>query len=480
LFPPVLNALAISAASSGVSALLSFARGIAIARILSPGAFGLFGIATMTVAGLRVLGDFGFKSVLIARLSSEQVRAQKWVDTVWTLEIIRAGAVGGLVVLFAGNIAAFFDEPAARHLAYVLAFGTALAGWTNPGLYGLERRLDFSRVAIIEQSAAGVALVVTIVLGLRWRSAEALAWAVVAHSATSVLLSFILVSTRPRFGIDVEIAREALTAGSSLLVIGLLTFITTQFDNVVVGRVVGAEALGVYLIAYSLAMFPVTVVGTVISRVMLPDYANRAQVSQGDALEHWAHIMRATGWLLLAFALPMCLYGHYLVRLIYGDGWSAAGEVLGILSIAAVLRGLAQGAAPVLLALGQQAFDAKAKVLETVVFAVAVLLFVGTFGLGVTGAAWAGLICYSLAAPIRIVFLLRRAPRAASILTVGFSRMAAVAVAIGLVGSALKSGSGIDGAALAAVFLLVVCVGWFSEPFLRASLLTGSYANGRG
>ena len=260
-----------------------------MARILTPSAFGLFGIATMAASGIQVLADFGFKSVLISRVAPGDPFTKAWVDTIWTLESIRGLCVGCAIAVCAGEIAGFFDEPDARRIAQILAFATALSATVNTGLYVLERRLEFGLVVVVEQCASIVGLTTAIAFGLWLRSADALAWAAVASAVTAVSLSFLLVPTRPRIRIDLAVAKEATRTGGSLLAIGILTFLTTQFDNAVIGRVVGTDALGIYLIAYSLAMLPVTVVGTVVSRVMLPNYSGRVQLDASEALSGTGH-----------------------------------------------------------------------------------------------------------------------------------------------------------------------------------------------
>lgn len=445
-----------------------------MARILSPSAFGLFGIATMAASGLQVLADFGLRSVLIARVSSRDGRTQSWVDTVWTMEAARGILVACAMALSAGAIARFFNEPEARNLAYVLAFGVAVAGTINTGLYLLERELKFGRVVLVEQVASAIGLGVAIWLGLWWRSAESLAWASVASSVTAVTLSFLLVSTRPRLRIDMALAREAMGTGLSLFVVGVLTFVTTQFDNLVIGRVIGAEALGVYLVSYNLAMLPVNVVGTIVGRVMLPAYAGRLEQDRHDALVYWAHTMRAIGWLLLALALPMWLFADALVLLLYGDQWAEAAQVLPVLAFVGFMRGLTRGAGPMLLALGRQDFDAKAKTVEAALFVAMVLSFVGLFGFGMLGAAWAGLVCYGLAALVRIVFLARLAPLVKDVLWGGLTRMLIAGTLVAAGGSIVMIEGRYEVLAGMAACAAVILAGWLSEPILRASVLQHS------
>ena len=182
--------------------------------------------------------------------------------------------------------------------------------------------------------------------------------------------------------------------------------------------------------------------------------------------------MRAIGWLLLAFALPIWLYGNFVVSVLYGDRWASAGQVLPILAFVGFTRGLARATSPMLLALGRQDFDAKAKAVETAVFIVLILVFVGWLGFGMIGAAWSGLGCYGLAALVRIVFLSSRAPLTVSILLAGLARMLAAALLVGLISSAVIKTGRLEVIPMIVVFVSVILTGWFSEPELRASVMS--------
>jgi O-antigen/teichoic acid export membrane protein len=462
-WPPVLRAFAINAGATASGSFLAFLRSALMARILAPEAFGLFGIATMAVGGIQVLADFGLKSILISQWSADEARSQSWIDTIWTMELVRGFVAACAVAVLAKTIGAYFNEPDADRLIYVLAFAIAVSGFVNTGMYVLERRLEFKRVVVVEQAAACVSLVVAIVLGLWLRSAHALAWAAVASAVTTVSLSFAMVPIRPRVQVDPAIAREAARAGGSLLLIGVLTFLTTQFDNAVIGRVAGTEVLGVYLVAYTLAMLPVNVIGTVASRVLLPDYAGRAQLDRELALDYWARAMRGSAWLLLSIVLPMWLYGDFIL----------AGPVLSTLAFVGFARGIARTSSPMLLVLGRQDFDAKAKIVETVIFIALVLALVGWFGFGMRGAAWAGLASYGLAAVSRIIFLAYRRPKVIRSLSEGFARMIVVSVSVVAVSAMLTSRGLHQAVAVCAVTACVLLAGLLSEPQLRANLFKG-------
>jgi Na+-driven multidrug efflux pump len=105
-----------------------------------------------------------------------------------------------------------------------------------------------------------------------------------------------------------------------------------------------------------------------------------------------------------------------------------------------------------------------------------VLVFVRSLGLGMIGAAWAGLICYGLAAALRIVFLLRLAPQTRAILLTGLWRMAIAVVLIGLPGSVLMWRGRYAVIAVVPVFAGVALAGWLSESKFRASVLQHAHA----
>ena len=79
---------------------------------------------------------------------------------------------------------------------------------------------------------------------------------------------------RPRFAFDREVFKRAFDFGKYMFVIGVTTYVTTMVDNVVVRRLLGAAALGVYVVAYNLASLPIGMINGILGSVTFPAYGS--------------------------------------------------------------------------------------------------------------------------------------------------------------------------------------------------------------
>jgi O-antigen/teichoic acid export membrane protein len=111
---------------------------------------------------------------------------------------------------------------------------------------------------------------------------------------------------------------------------------------------------------------------------------------------------------LAAFAcvlLSLHLLSAEVIHIVYGDKWATAAPMLSLLAFVGLFRGAARTFTPFLLGTNRADLDAKAKVIETLIFIPAVLVLVPQ--MGASGAAYAGIASYFFAAAARLVFASR-------------------------------------------------------------------------
>jgi O-antigen/teichoic acid export membrane protein len=88
---------------------------------------------------------------------------------------------------------------------------------------------------------------------------------------------YILPELRPRFVWDKECVRTLLSFGKWILIGTALTFLATQSDRLILGKLVSIETLGVYGIAFALSDLPRQIIMMFCSRVGFPFIAKFAE-----------------------------------------------------------------------------------------------------------------------------------------------------------------------------------------------------------
>jgi PST family polysaccharide transporter len=194
-----------------------------------------------------------------------------------------------------------------------------------------------------------------------------------------------------------------------------LAFTVLNVDYIIVGRVLGATALGLYVLAFNISGWPMNVFGAVVRSVSLPGFAHL----QRDGASMPDQYTKALGT-VATLVLPVCaILGALavpLVTAVYGDRWSAAAAALTGLCVLGAARILIELTADFLVTLGRTRAVFVAQVPWLIGLIAALLLLVHGHGIAGAGAAQA-IIATGLMVPIYLVLL-----RRAGVSTVGVAR----------------------------------------------------------
>ena len=375
------------------------ARAVAVARVLGPEQFGLFGLSIAAVRGLQRFAQFGVKQLIIERGSADN----RFLQCAWGFSLACGGVVAALIVACAPLVSALLGSAATLPLLRWGALIPILEGAINPGLYVSERRLTFGRVAWFEVSAVYISLFATVALAVVFRSAVALAIGEVIGGALRVVLSIWLFENPgpPMFSLDAT--QELLRKGRHFVVVALAAFVMVEGDNLVVGRLAGPAALGYYMVAYTLAAYPLSFLTETINRSLIPAAAAWLRAEQFN-VKVLSLVLRWEAWLLVPWAVVLVALGEAIVSLLYGaEKWGGAVPVLAALSLLVLVRGAGNVLSSFLIARGAFCFLSKVASMEAAILLC--LVIIGTLTLGAVGAAIAVGVGHAITLLIRLRYV---------------------------------------------------------------------------
>jgi O-antigen/teichoic acid export membrane protein len=239
--------------SQGASFLVRMGSLMILARLVDPKDFGLVGMVTAVIGVFNLFRDFGLSAAAVQRITNvtrEQASTLFWVN-------ILVGAILGLLSLAMAPFAVvFYHEPRLFGITAVLASGFLFnaAGVQHSAM--LERQMRFTTLSLIEI----VSLLTSILVGIGMALHGYGYWALVATTTVTPLvytvcvwLTTAWVPGRPHQRVGL---RSMMRFGGTLTFNGLVMYIATNFDKVLLGRFWGADAIGVYGRAYQLVNIP--------------------------------------------------------------------------------------------------------------------------------------------------------------------------------------------------------------------------------
>ena len=123
------------AIGDGCARVASILKVIILARLLSPAEFGVMGVALLVTTWVQYFSELGFTAALIHK----QGDIRPYLNTAWTIQLVRSAGLTILVIALAPLVGWAFNEAAATAVLQVLAVQLLLQGLTNPAVVFLRK-----------------------------------------------------------------------------------------------------------------------------------------------------------------------------------------------------------------------------------------------------------------------------------------------------------------------------------------------------
>lgn len=326
LMARALRGSAVTALGMAATQGLRLAANLILARLLFPEAFGLMALVTVVLVGLQMVSDTGL-GPSIARSPRGDDRA--FLDTAWTIQVIRGALLAGVAAALAGPLARVYDAPDLAQLLPAAALSLVIAGFNPTRIETATRHLLLGRVTALDLAAQAVGLVAMVALALATGSVWALvAGALVQAAVRLVLMSAFLPGPGNRPLWEPAAARELLVFGRWILLSSLCGFALGQGDRMILGGYLSLEGLGIYNIGWFLAAFPGMLATAVVGRVMIPLYRDDPPGAKAAQAGRLRRLRRGLTALILGLLAALALGGVPLVGLLYDPRYAAAGAVV--------------------------------------------------------------------------------------------------------------------------------------------------------
>ncbi len=371
----------------GLARLASLLKLVVLGRLLSPNDFGLMGIAIVLLNWLESFTQTGINAALIQRAGT----IRPYLDTAWTIQVLRGLGLALALASAAPLGARFFGNPEATQVIRAIALVTLLRGFANPGVIHLRKEMNFRREVTWRLSGLVAGLLVAIPVAFKYRSVWALVASVVFAQAAETLASYWIEAYRPRLRLDWAQMRELLQFGRWFFVSNVVSFVGLYVDSLSVGKILGATALGFYQMAQQLALVPAAQLGTHLQGVIFPAFS-KLQTPQ-SLKRAFLQTLTLVCALVVPLAWFLSIFAEELVRVVLGSKWGPISPLLRILAWAAIATAVTRVTTSLLHAAGRPDLQVRASLQEAVLVACLLYPLITTFGirgaaLAVTAAAY--------------------------------------------------------------------------------------------
>ena len=323
-----------TAVEQAATTALKFATLAVLARLLSPAEFGLAAAALLIAQLASMFSEAAMGQALVQRpeLRPEHVRVA------FTVMLLLGLGAAIAVAAAAPVIASFFGMPPLERIVPVLAVLIPIQSLSAISLALLSRQGRFRYLALARLPcvALGYSLVA---IGLALAGAGV--WALLLGTISRDVLLLLALYGATRHDLRPSINRQAIkdlagfSTGQTLA--QLANYAAQNGDYAVVGRLLGAQALGYYSRAYQLMMLPATFMSSVTTRVLFPLMAS-VQEDRARLAGAYLRCIAAVSALTLPLSVVLSSCAEEIIFVLLGDQWEAAATPFAILSLVLVFR----------------------------------------------------------------------------------------------------------------------------------------------
>lgn len=318
------------------AAVLQVAQLGVLARKLETHELGVLAIINAILAVAMVLQDMGMSSYIVHR----QDITRKQQSTIYWVNVLLSLLTGLLLIAIAWPIAHFYGIPQLTGLIMLTSLNFLVLGSLSQYQAHFVKTKRMVLLAKIEMVTKLLAFIFTVaLLYLTPLNVSAVILGLFANAVMRIMcmIWFGEKSWRPTFEFDKETFFSSIRYGIYQLGSQTINQLRTQADSLIVGKVMGAEMLGVYSLAKELVLQPLKLVSPVINRLALPRFAE----TQHEPAQLQKLFLKGTFMIMLFSSLMYLAIGimsPVIVRVLYGTAHEAVANLIPLMLLFGMLR----------------------------------------------------------------------------------------------------------------------------------------------
>jgi O-antigen/teichoic acid export membrane protein len=325
-------------------------RIVVLARFLAPVDYGLMAMVWVVIGLSQIYIDLGIGAAIIHR----QDNSRDQLSSLYWLNIFMGALAWGLVYGGAGSIAAVFHDPRLVPLLRVAATAFIIVPIGSQFDILLQKELRFKALASWEIAASLSGTGVAVCLAVGGFGVWALLWSFLTTAA--VKTAFLARAGFRRFPPSLHFSGKDL---KGYLAFGLfqlgersINYLAERLDQVLIGPLLGAQALGFYNFALYLTAQPLSRINPILTRVAFPVFS-KVQEDPERLRRGYIRLLTLITTINAPLLLGLAAIAPWAVPLIFGAKWTESVVLVQILSIVSLSRSIGNPVGSLQLAKGR-------------------------------------------------------------------------------------------------------------------------------
>lgn len=301
-----------------------------IARYLGPEQFGLLSFTGAFVMLFSAIATVGLQGIVVRDVVREPEYANETVGTAAVMQLL--GGVIAYILILGVIFIMRPDDPLAKTIVAIVG-SMMLFKAGDVALYWFESQVLSKYIVWVQNGTFLVFAGIKVSLILRDAPLISFAWAMMGQAAVTGLLMVAMLNFRGpsirQLEVSLSRAKGLLRDCWPLLLTGIAVTIYMKVDQIMLGQMLGDEAVGVYSAAVRISevwyFIPIMIVNSV-----FPAILEAKKRSESLYYERLQRLYDLVVLISFAVALPMTFLSTPIVTLLFGSAYALSGTVLAI------------------------------------------------------------------------------------------------------------------------------------------------------
>lgn len=321
-----------------------------LARYLKFSEFGLMATVNMIIGFSQTFMDMGISNAIIhhQKISHTQLSTLYWLN-------ILAGVVVFIVVCaLAPFISLFYGEKALTPLIVYISSIFLIIPFGQQFQILMQKELKFSAISKIEIITKSIGSIITILFAVMGFGVYALVYGTIITTFLSTLL-FVYVGLKehkPSLVFHYKELKGFLHFGIFQMLEKTINYFNLQFDTILIGKLLGMDALGIYSIPKEIVLKPMFFINPIVTRVTFPVMA-KIQEQKDFLKDTYLKTINYLSSVNFPIYIALAIFAAPIIRVIFSNKWGAAVPILQVLSLWAMARSVGNPFSSLALAKGR-------------------------------------------------------------------------------------------------------------------------------
>ena len=302
---------------------------MALARILTPDAFGVLVTAQMVISFAEVFTDAGFHKYIVQHEFTDDADKYKSTTVAFWSNFVFSLAVWMLIILYSADIANLVGCPGHGLVISVSSVCIPLTAFSSIQMALYKRKFGFKTLFWVRIVGVLIPLIITIPLALATNSYWALIIGMIALNLSNAILLTMKSEWKPRLYYDIHRLKEMFSFSFWSMVESISIWLTGYMDIFIIGTVLSQHYVGLYRTSMS-TVGQITSIITASTTPVLFSSLSRLQNNDEEFKRMFFRFQKLVGILVFPVGMGIFLFRDFITSILLGEQWIEAADFIGM------------------------------------------------------------------------------------------------------------------------------------------------------